>query len=228
MQITNIKKLKHRWENLLTSFQVEPTKSQIVFCELVAAYSNICRFYHTLQHIQQVLETIAEIQKQTSQLTGQTIDFSAIQLAAWFHDVIYEPQCKDNEEKSAVYAKTILTQFDLPIKTIKLVESLILNTKYHQSLSMDLNNQIFLDADLAILGASKFEYQAYCQQIRQEYSWLNDQLYCCGRQQILQQFLQRKRIYCTQQMFIKLESRARLNLQAEMLDLSRYSGIMMT
>lgn len=225
MLVINIQKLKHRWENLLNPFPVEPTISQIAFLELVTVYSSVDRFYHTLQHIQQVLKTIDEIQKQTSQLAAQTIDFSAIQLAAWFHDVIYEPQGKDNEEKSAVYAKTRLTQFNLPTNIIELVQSLILSTKHHHASSTDLHTQIILDADLAILGTSKREYQAYSQGIRQEYSWLNDKLYTWKRQQVLQQFLQRPRIYSTQQMFIKLESRARLNLQAEILDLSQYSSI---
>lgn len=214
--------LQKHWENLLEPFNIEPTKIQTVFAELVAAYSSVDRFYHTLKHIQQVLETIAEIQKQTSQHTAQTINFPAIQLAAWFHDVIYEPHCKDNEEKSAVYANSVLTQFNLPIKTIKLVQNLIFSTKEHQVLTDELHSHIFLDSDLAILGAYQLEYQAYSQAIRQEYTWLTDQLYYCGRKQVLQQFLQRKRIYFTQQMFIELESRARLNLQTELVDLIQH------
>ena len=212
--------LKDDWETLLETLKVEPTKIQMVLSELVTAYSSINRFYHTLKHIQQVLETIAEIQKQTSQLTVKTINFPAIQLAAWFHDVIYEPQSKDNEEKSAVYAKSILTHFNLPINTIKFVQDLILNTKHHQALPTDFHSHIFLDSDLAILGASQLEYQAYSQAIRQEYSWLNDQLYRCGRKQVLQQFLQRQRIYFIEHMFTKLEKRARLNLQSELAYLS--------
>jgi predicted metal-dependent HD superfamily phosphohydrolase len=212
--------LPKHWENLLEPFNIEPTKIQTVFAELVAAYSSVDRFYHTLKHIQQVLETIAEIQKQTSQPTAQTINFPAIQLAAWFHDVIYEPHCKDNEEKSVVYAKDILTQFKLPVNTIQLVQDLILNTKNHQALPTDLHSHIFLDSDLAILGASQLDYQVYSKAIRQEYSWLNNQLYRCGRKQVLQQFLQRQRIYFTQYMFTKLETRARLNLQSELAHLS--------
>lgn len=218
--INSIEILKYHWETLLEPLQVEPTKIQVVLAELIAAYSSIGRFYHTLNHIQQVLEAIAAIQKQTSQLTAQTINFPAIQLAAWFHDVIYEPQCKDNEEKSTIYAKDILTQLNIPLNTIKLVQNLILNTKSHQALPSDLHSHIFLDSDLAILGTSQLDYQAYSQAIRQEYSWLNDQVYYCGRKQVLQQFLQRQRIYFTPYMFKKLESRARLNMQSELADLS--------
>ena len=122
-----------------------------------------------------MLETTEQIQQHNSEMTAQ-INFSAIQLAAWFHDVIYEPQSKDNEEKSSMYASQALTQLNLPIDTIKLVQNLILNTKHHQPLSTDIHSQIFLDADLAILGASQLDYRAYSQEIRQEYACIPDQL----------------------------------------------------
>lgn len=221
MMLTNFGILKVRWENLLKILQIEPRKSEIVFNELVAAYARGERFYHTLKHIQQVLETIEEIQGQTAPRTAATLNFSAIELAAWFHDVVYEPQGKDNEEKSAVYASIILTSFNLPRKTIQLVQALILNTK-HDQISNDLQAQILLDSDLAILGASKSDYQAYSKAIRREYSWLTEELYSQGRKQVLQKFLQRERIYLTEQMYVKLELPARLNLQAE---LSQYLAL---
>jgi predicted metal-dependent HD superfamily phosphohydrolase len=46
------------------------------------------------------------------------INFPAIQLAAWFHDVIYDPRAKDNEEKSAEYAVASLSQFEIPKTTV--------------------------------------------------------------------------------------------------------------
>lgn len=218
MDIINIEALQYRWENLLQPFPIEPLVSQRVFFDLVAAYSSDGRFYHTLKHIEQVLEKIEEIeiQMQPIQLRSHKINFAAIQFAAWFHDVIYNPQLKDNEEKSAAFAGSILTQFNLPINIINFVKSLILKTKNHQSLTADLHSQILLDADLAILGASELEYQAYAQEIRQEYSWLTEQVYCLGRRQVLQGFLKRQRIYYTQQIFLNLELKARLNIESEL------------
>lgn len=222
MPIVNTKILETRWFHLLQPFQVMPTVSHTIFSNLVVAYSSLGRFYHTLKHIQQVLETIEQIQQHKSEMTAQ-INFSAIQLAAWFHDVIYEPQSKDNEEKSSIYASQALTQLNLPIDTIKLVQNLILNTKHHQASSPDIHSQIFSDADLAILGASQLDYQAYSQGIRQEYACIPEQLYYSARKQVLSGFLRRTKIYSTPQMFIKLESKARLNIKSELADLSQYS-----
>jgi predicted metal-dependent HD superfamily phosphohydrolase len=182
-----------------------------VFRELVTAYSQPHRYYHNLKHIQQVLDTVNEMRSLAN-------NFVAIQLAAWFHDVIYNPQAKDNEEKSAAYARTTLTKIDVSPETIEKVEKMILMTKTHQAPSNDIDTQIFLDADLSMLGSSSLEYQAYARAIRQEYAWVSEKEYRLKRKQVLEKFLQRKRIYLTDYFFNKLEARSRENIQAEIRD----------
>lgn len=205
--------LQSRWETLLQSFSVESALGQEVFFDLVNAYSTIERSYHNLRHIHQVLETIES-------LRSLSIDFPAIQLAAWFHDVIYNSTAQDNEEKSAEYAESILILLKIQQSTIARVKNLILITRTHQAPFNDIDSHILLDADLAILGSSELNYQAYSRAIRQEYCWLPDAEYVLGRKRILQNFLQRDRIYLTHQMFTTLEEKARRNLQAEVAALS--------
>ncbi len=53
------------------------------------------------------------------------------------------------------------------------------------------------------------------QAIRQEYDWIADKLYRIDRKQVLQNFLQRARIYFTNQLIESLEVRARRNIQAK-------------
>jgi predicted metal-dependent HD superfamily phosphohydrolase len=192
---------------------VEPRLSEKVFLDLVLAYSSAGRVYHTLNHIQQVLKTI-------EQMRSLTLNLPNIQIAAWFHDVIYESIAKDNEEKSAEYAEVTLNSLKIPKTTIVQVKNLILNTKNHQAPAADIDSQILLDADLAIFGSTDSEYQDYSQAIRQEYSWVSEVEYRFRRKKVLQDFLQRKRIYLTEYLFVKLEKRARQNLQAEIADIS--------
>ncbi|OKH19164.1 hypothetical protein NIES593_21225 [Hydrococcus rivularis NIES-593] len=184
-----------------------------VFREFVTAYSQPYRSYHNLKHIQQVLDIVNEMRSLGNNLV-------AIQLAAWFHDVIYDPQAKDNEEKSAAYARTTLTRINVSQETIEKVEKMILMTKQHQDLSGDIDMQIFLDADLSILGSSPLEYQAYARAIRQEYAWVSEKEYRLKRKQVLENFLSRERIYSTDYLFKKLEMRSRENIQAEIKFLS--------
>lgn len=201
--------LKSSWESALQPFEVEPRLTQKVFLDLVRAYSGVGRFYHTLEHIQHTLETI-------EQMRSIAVNFPTIQLAAWFHDLIYDPKAKDNEERSADYAVMSLTKLKLPSTNVERVRSLILSTKTHQTLLTDIDSQILLDSDLAILGSSEWEYRTYAQAIRQEHSWLCSELYKSGRKQVLLKFLQRERIYFTNEIFVKLEGRARENMQAEL------------
>ena len=150
----------------------------------------------------------------------RSLDYIPVQLAAWFHDVIYNPQAQDNEEKSAEYAESTLSALKIPQIIIDRVKQLILTTKNHQALPTDIDSQILLDADLAILGATEWEYQTYAQAIRQEYSWMSDVVYQIGRQQILYNFLQRERLYLTDYAYTNLEKKARRNLWLEATNLS--------
>lgn len=204
----------YRWQNTLKTFAVDKTSAAQVFSNLVQAYTNPNRHYHTLKHISYVLNTI-----QT--LLAYTQDLTAVELAAWFHDVIYDTQSQDNEEKSADYASEILDSLGLPSICITKVKRLILNTKHHQA--DDIDSQVLLDADLAILAAEAVDYQEYANAIRLEYAWVSDNDYIQGRTQVLEKFLQRQRIYFTPQMYEKSEQLARENIQAEVRRLKQQS-----
>jgi predicted metal-dependent HD superfamily phosphohydrolase len=95
------------------------------------------------------------------------------------------------------------------------VEQLILATQGHQISPKDFDQSVFLDADLAILGADPLRYQAYAQSIRREYSWVPELDYKAGRIGILKSFLKRPRLYCTDLLFGELEAIARHNLAQE-------------
>lgn len=209
-------KLFAKWWQLLESLQVEEIAAKQVFNQLVAAYSSPGRYYHTLEHIQHVLDTIDTFKHQMQ-------DFSAVQFAAWFHDVIYDTQAQDNEQQSASYAAEFLKHLGLSDRIITKTTSLILNTKHHQAEPDDFDAQVLLDADLAILGSNPQHYRQYALLIRQEYAWLADTEFLTGRKQVLQQFLHRDRIYLTQLMFRQLESTARKNLKAELMWIEQIS-----
>ncbi|NES85457.1 MAG: hypothetical protein F6K10_30855 [Moorea sp. SIO2B7] len=200
--------LKLEWETLLERFQVQYQLSQELFERLVMAYSSPDRYYHNLKHIQQVLKTVEEMQSLAN-------NFSAIQLAAWFHDLIYDSRANNNEEKSAAHAVAELNKLKIPLSTIETVKKIILTTKEHQANPDDIDSQILLDADISILGSPQLVYRAYAEAIRQEYAWVADEQYKISRKQVLENFLQRERIYCTDKLFSELEVQARCNLQAE-------------
>ncbi|HTK08820.1 MAG TPA: hypothetical protein VL485_16740 [Ktedonobacteraceae bacterium] len=204
--------LQHSWEQLLQTFGVEQGKAQAPFTGLVNAYSSPDRVYHTLEHVQTVLEWIAR-------LRGLATDLPALQLAAWFHDVVYDPRATDNEEQSALYAQSVLSGLAVPERTVQAVARMILSTKTHWIEESERDCQILLDADLAILGATVQDYDRYARAIRQEYAWVPEAAYRTGRGQVLRTFLQRDRIYWTEPMYAALEGQARENIQREIASL---------
>ncbi|MBN3870387.1 hypothetical protein [Nostoc sp. JL33] len=201
-----------KWQHTLQPFGVEQVAAEKDFNRLVAAYSTPGRHYHTLKHIDHVLSTIEILQ-------GYTNNLAAVQLAAWFHDVVYDTEAQDNEERSADYAFELLSNLGIPESTITTVTRLILKTKDHQAAVDDYESQVLLDADLAILATNQVEYGEYAHAIRQEYGWVAEADYITGRQQVLERFLLRSHIYFTPLMLEFAEPSARGNIQGEIYSL---------
>lgn len=178
--------------------------SESALQQLLTAYSSPERHYHTAAHLYHVLCTIEQLHPTPS---------ISLNLAAWFHDAVYNSRANDNEAKSADLAEEILRSLSIEPKTIAQVRRLILSTQTHQA--FDRESEILLDADLAILGADSVQYQNYAAAIRHEYSWVTAEAYRDGRTKVLQNFLQRDRIYYTTQMQARAAI-ARQNLRSEL------------
>ena len=203
-----ISQLRSHWFDLLKELQVDRNLGESIFANLTKAYSSTARHYHNLHHLQHILNSLTEVR-------SLIINFPALQLCAWFHDYVYDPQAIDNEMKSAIAAERILSRLRINFDTVRLVQQIILSTRKHEPFLEETDNLVFLDVDLSILGTSPDRYLAYSQAIRQEYGHLSDRDYQEGRKQVLTQFLARERIYYTDYFYQQLESTARKNLQTE-------------
>jgi predicted metal-dependent HD superfamily phosphohydrolase len=151
------------------------------------------------------MEVLATVEKRAHHAKNP----NAVRLAAWLHDVIYDTRASDNEERSAQYAQQLCAELSIPEGA--LVASLIRKTKTHDP-GEDLDAQILIDADLAILGASEPIYRHYSDQIRREYAWVPDADYRQGRRRVLESFLSRPRIF---HVLRQSEKPARQNITAE-------------
>jgi predicted metal-dependent HD superfamily phosphohydrolase len=129
---------------------------------------------------------------------------------------VYDSRASDNEERSAEYAERLCEKLSIPQG--REVASFILKTKTHDA-GEDVDAQVLLDADLAILGANAPAYRTYADQIRQEYAWAPEPDYRMGRWQVLERFLTRPRIF---HLLVHLEEPARRNISAE---IARLAGV---
>jgi predicted metal-dependent HD superfamily phosphohydrolase len=202
-----LEKMRRAWIDLLDVWSVDPSQANENFEEISRRYVEPGRYYHTLAHIHDVLETV-------ECLGADAKNLNAVRLAAWLHDVIYDSKASDNEERSGEYAERLCTRFRIPHGG--LVDSLILATKTHAP-GEDTDAQVLVDSDLAILGADEAPYQSYSGQIRKEYAWVPEPEYVKGRRLVLESFLSKPRIYS---LLIDLEEPARRNIAAEISELS--------
>jgi predicted metal-dependent HD superfamily phosphohydrolase len=175
-----------------------------VYINLVRQYSEPHRAYHTLSHIEHCL---AELEQVRQLVTNP----EAIELAIWFHDVIYDTEVGNNEERSADFAIEVMKKALLPDDFVRLVTHLILVTK-HSLIVDDFDGQLIMDIDLAIFGQPENIFVKYEKQIRQEYDWVFEEQFVAGRSAILKSFLERQRIYLTDFFHDKYETQARRNI----------------
>lgn len=212
MQDVDLQEMQDRWVSLMEGLEVGAATAVTVFGELTVQYQANGRAYHNLAHVQQVL-TSAEA------VAGQAVDWTAVQLAIWFHDVVYVPGAPDNETQSAHYARRLLQSWQLSEQIIQPVEQLILATALNGTAPHHPDGPLIQDADIATLGWPPDAYRQYAQAIRREFAHVPEEAYRHGRSQILTHFLQKPRLYHTDYFFAHLEAQARVNLQQELAEL---------
>lgn len=107
------------------------------------------------------------------------------------------------------------SEIEYPAEKIVKCVNMILATKSHDR-SDDSDTNYLIDADLAILGKSPYDYQKYTEQIREEYYIYPDFMYNSGRKKALLHFLDMEAIYKTEHFFKKHEEQARINIKNEL------------
>jgi predicted metal-dependent HD superfamily phosphohydrolase len=176
-----------------------------LFNQLVRAYGEPQRHYHTLQHLRECLahwEAASPLARRPEE----------VELALWFHDAVYDPQRADNEERSAEWAHASVLAAGCAPEVADRVAALVRATAGHEAPADDPDAQLLLDIDLAILGAGEARFAEYERQVRAEYAHVPEPQFRAGRARILAGFLARPRLYATQAFHDALEQRARANL----------------
>lgn len=182
--------------------------SRTEWSALVAAWSEPHRRYHGLAHLAAVLGLVRE-------LAGAADDPGAVALAAWYHDVAYDPERDDNEQVSADRARVGLRGL-VPEARVEEVARLVLLTAGHDAGPDDANGAVLCDADLAVLASPPEAYAAYASAVRAEYGHLSDEQFTAGRIAVLERLLALPHLYRLPAVADEWTPRARANLGAEL------------
>ena len=175
-----------------------------LFASLLAAYAEPQRAYHNVVHLQDCLA-----QFDAARVEAQHPD--AVEMAIWFHDAVYDPRAKDNEEKSATWAIQALTSGGIAQATTARIAELVLTTQ-HKAMPVGQDAALLVDIDLSILGRAAAVFDLYDRQIRSEYQWVPEPQYRDRRIQVLAGFLERPCLYQTSFFHLRYEEPARRNL----------------
>lgn len=201
--------LQENWWELAEQVGLSKDMIHESWAEIFSAYQGAERFYHNLTHISDMLKLW---EQHRSQLQYPNV----LALCVWFHDIVYQADRKDNEQRSADRAVFYLEHSKLTATALTEVSQSILATQHHE-LSFDYPDLAYLlDFDLAVLGRDWESYIEYTQQIRKEYAIYPDELYRPGRRKVLEHFLARENLYFTAFAQEEWESQARSNLKMEL------------
>lgn len=199
------------WCQALNVFGLDSSIGEAAYQGLLKRYRENGRHYHTLSHIEALLNWSESYRKELAEP-------AVVNLAIWYHDAIYSSLRKDNESRSAALALKQLAAIGVPEAALHKISQLILQTaKHHGALLLKDSDLLwFLDFDLSILGSEPQVYQRYAQKIRQEYRLVPDILYRRGRSEVLRSMLQSEYLYYTPAFRRTHERNARNNLLNEL------------
>jgi predicted metal-dependent HD superfamily phosphohydrolase len=180
---------------------------------LEAAYAVPPRAYHSFAHVGEVLAQFDTVAAGPGWMQPDEVF-----LAILYHDAVYEAGKRDNEARSAALAREAIARW-LPGHGIDAgrVSHLIEATARHGLLhpeTVDREAALFLDCDMAILGAEPARFDAYDAGIAREYrgrvpGWL----FAFNRRRFLKGLLEAPRIFLSGFFHERLDAAARDNLR---------------
>ena len=197
----------------LVALHVDVAHATPVGIRLLGAYAEPHRHYHDTRHLTEVLAHV-------DHLAPAAHDANLVRLAAWFHDVVYDPTRTDNEHASALIALEILGELGLAAARCDAVARLVRLTATHAPAPGDADGAVLCDADLAVLGSEPARYDDYRDDVRREYAHLSDTQFARGRSDVLRRLVRRDPLFRTPAAQLRWEARARANMGRELERLS--------
>ena len=133
---------------------------------LIADYNDSSNIhYHNWRHIEECIEQFVRVKKHI-----QNPD--VVEMAIYFHDIVYRPQRADNEELSAnFFLNSAMQYYDIEFK--QRVSNMIRATKWmgkNTPVAWDNDLEIFHDIDFSIFAATWDRFVEYDDGITKEYS----------------------------------------------------------
>jgi len=178
--------------------------SQAIHQQLIKAYQEPGRFYHTLDHIECCLGLFEDIKD-----IAHNAD--ALALSIWFHDAIYEPGADDNEQRSADWFMDE-TKNMLEDSFRDTVYTHIMATLHGDAEITDHDSRLMIDIDLSSFGMPWPIFLRDSERVRKELPHLTDTEFYPKQCAFSQGLLEKPRFFQSEYFFQHYEAQARQNL----------------
>jgi predicted metal-dependent HD superfamily phosphohydrolase len=202
--------------NISFGYKEKSSNEEMLFLAITdclnSFYSQSHRYYHNTNHILDLYYKYENYEQQylKSQILSDTELHIVMVLSILFHDVVYNTQFipRENELLSAKMARDfidnpilrnfLLNKFEIDFNKIALIKhyvsNIIMSTVKHSCDENFIEPNVvnfFIDLDLSILGDCPEKYEEYSENIRKEYSFVPDDVFCQGRLNIVDNFLKK-------------------------------------
>src|SRR4051794_32424934 len=144
-----------------------------IYGELVSAYTAPDRYYHDIRHIAHCLSEFEGVRHLAH-------NPQALEVAIWFHDVVYDGRQKDNEEQSAEVAAAALRKLGSSEAFTDKAHHLTLSPRHDVDPPTD-DGKLMADIDLASLALTPERFDKNSRRIRSEYLHVPEDAFLRGR-----------------------------------------------
>ena len=181
-----------------------------IWNNLNALYQQLNRNqYHNVSHIREVVDKIEIF----DDILEGKINYEFFQLAALYHDCVYDPERTDNEARSILELENALKLARYKSSEIKYIRNLIVLEDSDQL----YEHNIFRDIDYSILGEHWDAYSVYMEKIKIEHlKGYNYNVFLDGRRLFLSNLLDNKPIFKSGLLGLIFEKRAKTNIKKEL------------
>lgn len=186
-----------------------------VYEEVQAYYSEPGRHYHTPTHIEHCLS-------QFDLAADEMDDPDAVEMAIWFHDLVFDANASDNELQSARRFVELAGDAMAPDFKTK-VYDLIMATAPPR-LPKTNDEKFMLDIDLSSFGLPWQDFVRDSTAVRRESPELSDAEFFPGQRAFLESLVSREHFYFTDFFRSRIEDTARRNIKRHLKSL-REKGI---
>lgn len=201
-EISGLSRFQSLWQRCLIKGAADASTE--IHQRLVDGYNEPQRRYHTLAHIEHCLSMF----EQCKSLTASP---DALEIAIWFHDVIFQPGNPDNEALSAeLYEELSAGAHTDEFRA--LVSKMIMATLHNECLSGDSDIGYMVDIDLSSFGLAWEDFLRDSSNLREESRHLSEAAYSRKQGEFRANLLARPRFYQTEFFFQRYEQQARDNL----------------